>query len=211
VVVGFQLAWQPHAFAAGSSPGALARLAVDARRILVGVAAAVAFLALLAPEVLETVGGSAYRDALPALGLSLIGALATALYLVTSLPSALARRMIDLGIASTVGVAISVIANAALATRWGAAGTATALLLSPLTAAGIAYALGSRRLVLPIRWGGLSLTMLLVTFTTLVATLPSGAAPLWIRVLLGVVVLLVLTAEGTLGEVLRYVQQRARR
>ncbi len=211
VVVGFQLAWQPHAFAGGSSPGALARLALDARRILVGVAASVAFLALLAPEVLETVGGSAYRDALPAVGVSLIGALAMALYLVTSLPSALARRMIDLGIASTVGVAISVTANAALATRWGAVGTATALVLSPLIAAGIAYALGSRHLALPIRWARVSLTMLLVTFVTLVATLPPGAAPLWIRMVLGAVVLLALSAEGTLGEVLRYVQQRARR
>lgn len=211
VVVGFQLAWQPHAFAGGTSPPALSRLALEARRILIGVAATVAFLALLAPELLRILGGSAYDDALSAVGVSLIGALAAALYLVTSLPSALARRMSDLGIASMVGVATSVAANAVLASRWGAVGTAAALLMSPLIAAFVVYALGSRHLALPIRWAHLSLTLGLVMLVTLVATLPPGGAPVGMRLMLGVVVLLVLSAEGTLGDVFRYVQHRARR
>jgi O-antigen/teichoic acid export membrane protein len=210
-VVGFQLAWQPYAFGGGSSPAALARLALDAHRFLVGVAAAVAFLALVAPEVLATAGGSAYGDALAAVGVSLIGALAGALYLVTSMPSALARRMSDLGIASIIGVTLSVIANVALAIRWGASGTAVALMLSPLVAAVIAHGLGSRRLVMPIRWGRIVAMLGLAVAVALVATVPPGGAPLGIRLALAAVVVLALRAEGTLGQALRYAWHRSRR
>lgn len=210
-VVGFQLAWQPHAFAGGTSQAALSRLALDGRRFLVGVAAAVAFLALAAPEVLATLGGPGYGDALAAVGVSLVGALAAALYLVTSMPSALARRMSDLGIASTAGVVVSVAANAALVVEWGAFGTAVALMLGPLTAAVTAYGLGSRHMVMPVQWARVVPMLVLVVAVALVATLPPDGPPLGIRLLMGAVVILALSTEGTLGEVLRYMRRRVRR
>lgn len=210
IVLGFQLAWQPHAFAAGSSPAALAKLGADARRILVGAAAAAVILALIAPEVLATAGGRAYLGALPAVGISLVGAVASAMYLVTSLPSSLARRMGDLGAATTVGVAISVLANWLLAPLWGAAGTATALVISPTVAAAMALYLGSKRLVLPIPWGRVLFGVVLLVSVTLIATLPSSPPPPWTRVLLGVLVVLALVAEGSLVEGLKFAWTKVR-
>lgn len=208
-VAGFQLAWQPHAFAGGSSPSALARLALDSRRILIGVAGLVGCLGLLAPEIVAVAGGSAYVDAIPAVGVSLVGAFAGALYLVTSMPSALARRMGDLGVASTVGVVVSVGANSLLAPSWGAAGTATALALSPVVAAITAHRYGSKRVVVPIRWTRLLPVLGLVAAVTMLATIPEGGLPRELRILLGALVLITLVTEGTLGEVVRYIRGRA--
>src|SRR5439155_27154857 len=95
VVTGFQLAWPPRAFALGTSDAARRRLAIDAQWVVAIVGSAVITLAVASPDVVVFVAGPAYSQAVPALGFSLTFILAEALFLVASLPSAVAKATRD--------------------------------------------------------------------------------------------------------------------
>jgi O-antigen/teichoic acid export membrane protein len=203
IVGGFQLAWQPHSYAAGTAPAALAALAVDSRRILIAVAASIVALALVSPEVVQLAGGDAYVEALPVIGASLVGVFAMAMYVVTSTASALARRMGDLGIALVVGVAISILLNLLLARPYGAIGTATAMAIGPLSASFVVFALGASRVRIPIRWFSITPVLLILMSTTIIATAVPGGPAAWLRLLMGGACAVVLAREGTLRDAIR--------
>ena len=103
VVLGFQLAWQPAAFADSTQHGGLQRIAVDGRRIMVGVAATAVGIAVISPELIRIASGSVYLAALPALGYALVFTIAFAGYHVATMPSAIsAQNERYLGISAVV-------------------------------------------------------------------------------------------------------------
>jgi hypothetical protein len=186
----------------------LATLAVDARRILVGITGLVTLIGLLAPEILVVAGGGRYIDALPAVGVSLVGVFGSGAYLVASMPSALARRMGDLGFASAVGVVVSLAVNAVLARPLGATGTAMALAVGPLLSAVLVYTLGSRYMALPMKWLPLLPVLAVLIAATMLVTLPPGGLPREVRILIALLAIGVLVGEGTLLEAVNYFRRR---
>ena len=162
-VVGYQLAWQPQAYAAGTSPTARATTGLTGRRIIVTVAACTVVIASLAPELVPLVSGTGYEPAVPLVGLASLVQLATAISLVCSMPSALARRMRDLGVAGVAGVGASILLNFALTPAAGPAGSLVALALGQLVGAGVAWRLGSRHVNLCIPWQRMSVVVVVAT------------------------------------------------
>lgn len=207
VVMGFQLAWHPLAFGMGQAPDALRRIADDGRRIMVGVALTVVPLGLVSPELLRIVSGEAYEPALPALGLSLVAAVATGLYTVATMPSAISQKMRDLGVSATIGGIVTIAANLVAAPLAGSGGTAAAMVLGQLAAVAVAIILARGRAPVPLAWGRISTISALATVVVLLATLPPGGASILVRAALGVVFVVVLAAEGSLGELARFVRQ----
>lgn len=210
VVAGFQLAWYPHAFAMGSSQVALDRLAVEARRIVVGVAAIATLVALAAPAIVVLATGSGYQASVAVVGFSLLGVVANATFLVASLPRAMAMTMGAIGAASLVGIVVGVIANFLLAPAMGAQGTAFAISLGPVIATSVLMIAGGRGPILRIPIRRLGLTVGSLGFIIIVATHTSASeSPVATACLAGATVG-VLVAEGTLLDGMRYLTRRWR-
>jgi O-antigen/teichoic acid export membrane protein len=199
VVTGFQLAWLPQAFAQGASPAGLARIAVDARRIVVTVCVAIVPMAVFAPELLRLVAGPAYRDALGAIGFSLVTTIGLALFVVAGMPSSLSRTMRDLGIAGTVGALAGVALNVGFARQWGAAGTSAALAAGQFIGVGLLLMMGRRRAAVPLDWKMITLTAGAGVVASLSCTLPSDLA-LVPRLVVGALFTLVLVLDGSARE-----------
>ncbi|MCZ7630155.1 MAG: hypothetical protein M5U19_14415 [Microthrixaceae bacterium] len=153
VVLGFQLAWQPAAFSLGEGRAALQQVATDGRRIMAGVAGSVVAVALSSPELVVLAGGRQYSPALPAVGLSLVFALGYAAYHTATLPSAISRRMRDLGLAAVLAAAIGITLNLWLSGMWGATGTAAAIAVGQVGAAAVGFLLARARAPVPYPWG----------------------------------------------------------
>jgi O-antigen/teichoic acid export membrane protein len=202
VVSGFQLAWQPRAFALGTGPLARQRILADGRRIIVTISSAVITIALLTPEAVRVIAGRAYLKALPAVSFALVAALAMGVYLVVSTPSAVVKAMGDLGRSAGVAVVVTVLANLALASRFGAAGTAAAMALGQVLGVATAVAFARRRDSTLPRWGRAAL----IAGSAALVALVSGTSPgrgVALRAGMGFAFLALLWREGALGEALR--------
>ena len=210
VLVGFQLGWIPHAYARGTTPAALVDTGLDARRIIVLVAVSIVTVGVVSPELLTVVAGTAFAQALPSIGLSLVATLGTALFLVTSMASLLDKRMGIVSLATMLGVAAALVANLALARAFGSAGTAGALAIGQLVAAGLAAWFGRDVLRLPVPWRRVLLVVGVAIVGVLLATLPSGGASPGARILVALVFTAVAVAEGTVVDLARISVQRLR-
>jgi len=152
LVVGFQLAWLPRSFALGTSPAAVARIALDGRRIALAVSGLVVTIAFVAPTLVVALSGDAYADAVAAVGPALAVQLAHTLFIVSSMPSSMGLTMGNIGLAGTSGVAVSLIANTLLAGRLGAPATAASMALGHGVAALVLVVLGRSVLPVPFDW-----------------------------------------------------------
>jgi O-antigen/teichoic acid export membrane protein len=199
VVTAAQLAWQPRAYRAGASDEALAVLAVEAREITLVLGVLVAALGFFAPEAIVILGGGPYADALPAIGISLCGTLAGGLFVVASLPSALAKRTGDIATATLGGVAATVGIGVVLAPAFGAIGTACAVALGQVLAALIASWRGASRYRVPFEWGRMLALTAIAGSIVLASTLQADTPPV-LRILLVVVAATLLVVEGTARE-----------
>ena len=208
VVLGFQMAWQPAAFSLGDDEGALGKVAQDGRRIMVGVAASVVAVALASPELVLLAGGRGYLPSLPAVGLSLVFALAYAAYHTGTLPSAISRRMRDLGTAAVVAALVGVLMNLWMASAWGATGTAAAIAVGQTAGAAVGVALARYRAPVPYPWARILSVTLAACALACAVTFPSGGATLPWRILLMSLFGLVLWVEGSLPEALRLARTR---
>jgi O-antigen/teichoic acid export membrane protein len=199
VVVGFQTAWQPRAFADGADePAALQRIADDGRRILAAVALAVVGLAVASPELVRLAAGERFDAALPAVGLSLVFALGLAAYHVVTMPSALSRRMRDLSVAAAVAAGVGIVLNLWWAPMGGSGATAAAVAVGQFAGVGVGIALARHQAPVPYAWGPMAAITAAAAAAALLATLPDGGAPLLLRVVVATVVgLLVLGAPST--------------
>jgi O-antigen/teichoic acid export membrane protein len=177
-IAGFQLAWEPHAYRLGVSVSGRAKLAADARRALIALAAIVVGLALVAREGLLLVSGEAYLGALPTLGLCLVGALAGGLFVITSTPSALATAMGDIGRASLVGIGVGLVTTVVLTAPFGAAGAACGIAIGQLTMALAVARLGRHRPTLPIPWPQVGAVIAGAGLIALAATTLDASVPL---------------------------------
>lgn len=203
VVLGFQLAWQPAAFADSTRRGGLQRIAVDGRRIMVGVAATAVAIAVVSPELIRLASGSVYLAALPALGYALVFTLAFAGYHVATMPSAISARMRDLGISAVVAALTGVLLCLWWSTRWGGAGAAAAVAVGQLVGTGLAFGLGRLRAPVPFQWPRILAVCAAAAGISLAATLPSDGAAPWVRALLAAGFLAVVGWDGALGELWR--------
>lgn len=207
-IIAAQLAWQPHAYRLGSSAQALAQLAIEGRRIIVTVALLVVVLITVVPEVIAIVGGDRYAPAGPATYLALGAALASCLYLVTTLPSAMARATSDLAWSAVAGIVASIALNLVLVSRLGATGTAAAMLGGQIVAVAVAWA-RARHHPRPEFWSpGVALVIgagMAVAIGSAIAWEP----PLWSRVALALGMVIVLWFEGTLPGALRAAKLRS--
>ena len=182
VVTGFQLALPPRAFALGTSEAARRRLAIDARWVVALVEVAVLVLAVSSPELVVLVAGSPYAGAVPALGFCLVFILAEALFLVASLPSAMAKATVDLALATGSGVVVALVGNYLVAPIWHSTGTAAALAVGQLVGFIVVRQLGVRRLPLLIDWLRLGLVAGVIGIASL--TMLVSAAPLVARIVI---------------------------
>jgi O-antigen/teichoic acid export membrane protein len=210
VVAAAQLAWHPHAYRLGTSDAAVRRLALEGRHIVVALVACVAVLGLFADEVLLVLGGAAYLDAAPVVGVFLLSVLAVGLFMVASLASVIERRTGDIGRAVVAGVGVAVLANLLVAPRVGAVGTAAAIALGQSVSLVIAMTLGRRRLSIPFAWRPILALVALASAVLLAATV-LGPLPIGIRLVLALGLAAALIAEGTLPAWLGSVGQRRRR
>jgi O-antigen/teichoic acid export membrane protein len=210
VVAAAQLAWHPHAYRLGTSDPAVRQLAAEGRQIVVALVTCVAVLGLFAEEVLLVLGGSAYLDAAPAVGVFLCSVLAVGLFGVASLASVIQRSTGDVGRAVVVGVAVAIVASVVIAPRAGAVGTAAAISLGQLVSLIIVATLGRRRLLIPFAWrriiGLAALTAAVVLVVNVMGPLAVG-----LRLLLAFGLGAALLAEGTLRAWLGNVRYRLRR
>lgn len=211
VVLGFQMAWQPAAFALGEGRLALEKVAADGRRIMVGVAVSVAAVAVVSPELVLIAGGRPYLPALPAVGLSLVFALAYAGYHTGTLPSAISRRMRDLGVAAVVAAAVGIVLNLWLAGVWGATGTAAAVAVGQIAGAAAGVLLARMRAPVPYPWGRILSVSAAAATVACAATFPTGGASVSWRIVLFCGFLAVLWREGSLSEGVRAVVVLVRR
>ncbi len=203
VILGFQLAWQPRAFADSTQDGGLQRIAVDGRRIMVGVAATAVGIAVVSPELVRLASGSVYLAALPALGFALVFTIAFAGYHVATMPSAISSRMLDLGVSAAVAATTGVLLCLWWSNRWGGAGAAAAVAGGQLVGTGLAFALGRLRAPVPFQWSKILVVCGAAVGVALAATVPSDGAAPWIRTLLAAGFLAVVAWDGSLGELLR--------
>src|SRR5678816_4286643 len=132
--------------ALGTGAASRKRIGIEGRRIVAIVAVLVTGLAGISPELVTVVAGGGYADALPALGLSLVGVVASALFLIASLPSLLTKHMNDVGLAVGFGVTVALVMNLVLARPFGSTGTAASVTAGQLASVALAAALGWRRL-----------------------------------------------------------------
>jgi O-antigen/teichoic acid export membrane protein len=206
VVVGFRLAWQPRAYALGTSAPARIRLATDARWIVATVCAAVTVIAVASPEVVELAAGRQYASALPPLAFSLVTVLLGSLDLVASLPSAMARAMQDLAMASVANAAVALACNLLLAANLHGTGTAIAVAAGELVEVVILVRLGKRRLPLPVDWVRLGGLVAVVSLSVVV--LLAISAPLPARLAVGGLTLSIVAWSVPLRQALRQLTAR---
>jgi O-antigen/teichoic acid export membrane protein len=193
LVVGFQIAWQPRAFAGGERDlDALRRVAADGHRIMVVVGAGVVILAVGSPELVRLAAGPGFAAALPAVGLSLVFALGLAAYHVVTMPSALSRRMRDLGLAASVAAAVGVALNCWWSPAWGSAGTAGAVAVGQFAGVAVGLHLARSQAPVPYEMTRLVLVVLGAAGAVLIATVPDGGAPVGVRLTLLILTLLAL-------------------
>jgi len=193
VVTAFALAWPPRAYSLGTSVAARARLAADARWIVAMMCAAVILVAMVSPEVLVLTTGRAYSGALSPLGFCLIAVLMDALFLVASLPSALAKATQDLALAIGAAVITGIIGNLALAPVWHSTGTAAAVAAGELVGVVVVRRLAMRRLPLPVNWLRVGILSAVTAFAA-EALLASGASPA-VRFLVGAATLVLIASS----------------
>lgn len=208
VVTGFQLAWQPQAFALGDSSAARVRTGANARRILASVSILVALLGFSAPDLVPLISGKLYAGATQAIGPLLIASLGAALFLVLSMPSAIARSMRDLGLAGTIGALSGVGLNVLLSPSLGATGTAISLAAGQLLSCAVLVVVGRRHPQLAIPWRPLAGLMIAAGLVATLCTGPPGGAAIGFRSL-GLIAFLCLAAwEGTMVDAIVYVRNR---
>jgi O-antigen/teichoic acid export membrane protein len=200
---GFQLAWQPHAFALGSGPEGRVHTGRNARRILVAITLLFSLTAFLTRDLVLIISGGAYSDAIRVVGPLLIAGLGAALFMVLSMPSALDRSLRDIGLAGSVGAMSGVVLNLALAGPWGAMGTAVALAAGQLLGCFVLARLGRRHVQLVIPWARLAVLMSAAAVVAVLSTQGIGA-PLGLRAVLFLGVLGIGLWEGTLLEAFRF-------
>lgn len=200
VVLGFQAAWQPRAFATAAAGEPTDELAEDGRRILVTAGVLVALVAIVTPELVHVLAGSAYDAAIPAVGLCLVFAVAFAGFHVASMPSAMAHRMRDLGLATAIGTLLGIGLNVWWAGAHGSTGTAAAVAIGQAVAFAIAVALGRRARVVAFAWGRIAVVLAAVVGVVLAATLPDGGAAPVVRLALGSALAAGLWIEGSLKD-----------
>jgi O-antigen/teichoic acid export membrane protein len=203
IVSGFQLAWQPRAFSLGTSAAAYRSIVSDGRKIAITVSAGAVSIGLFGPEAVDIVAGRRYERALPAVGFALIAALGTGVYLVVSTPSAVAKAMGDLGRSSAIAVAVGVAANFALASRFGATGTAAAMALGQFCGILTAVFLARRRDPTLPRWGRVGAIASMASLIVLLASAPVGRSVL-ARLSLGILFVAALWQEGAIGDALAF-------
>jgi O-antigen/teichoic acid export membrane protein len=187
---GFRLAWLPRAYALGTGPAALVRLASDARWIVAIVCTVVTLLALASPAIVELAAGPQYLAALPPLGFYLVAVLLGALALVASLPSAVAMATQDLAMASIANVAVALGCNLALAAPLQATGTAIAFAAGEVAETLLLVRFGMRRLPMPVDWlrlGGVVAAVGLCVVALLVVDIPLPSRVAVSGIALGVV------------------------
>jgi O-antigen/teichoic acid export membrane protein len=202
LVIAAQLAWQPHAYRLGTSAEALAGLAVEGRRIIVAVALIVVVLVEVVPEAIALVGGDRYAPAGPATCLALGAALANSLYVVTTLPSAMARATSDLAWSAIAGICASIALNVMLVASLGATGTAAAMLGGQIAAVAVAWA-RARRHPRATVWTRRLLVVVAAAMAVAIGSAIVWEPPIWARLALGIGMLIVLWVEGTLPVALR--------
>jgi O-antigen/teichoic acid export membrane protein len=183
IVTSFQLAWQPHAFSLGTGPAARARVESDGRRIVIVVAIVVVGIAALAPELVGLVAGDAYIRAVPALRMSLIATIGTALFLVASVPRLVSRQTKSVGLALGLGVAVGIGANMLLAPLFGATGTAGAVAAGQMVGALAVGDRSSRRASSDAGARWTAAIVLLAVATVLAFTLLLPSLPFPVRLL----------------------------
>ena len=197
VVSAAQLAWQPHAYELARMPDAKGQLGIEARQILVAVAACVGLLGLACPEVVVLIGGPQFEASRPAVAVALLGVAAAAFFLVTSLPSAVGRATPQIALATSIGVVTAVAANVLFAPRLGAVGAAIAITSGQFVAVAAVVVVGRRFSQLPVQWAR-------VAFAVLLSSIAIGVglvASLEWRLLVAAVLLVALWYEGTIKEI----------
>ncbi|MEO6317246.1 MAG: oligosaccharide flippase family protein, partial [Acidimicrobiales bacterium] len=177
VHTGFQLAWQPRAYAISARPGGRRRLGDDAASITVILAAVTVALACTSPELLRVLAGHRYDDALGAVGLGLLVPLATLAFTIATTPLVIANRLRAMGLAAAVAALVSLATTTLLAADHGAAGAMVALSVGQLTGAVLALRMTrgetSTLQFGAWRWCLLALTAAIVAVTV---TVPGGGA-----------------------------------
>jgi O-antigen/teichoic acid export membrane protein len=186
VVAAVQLAWLPRTYALGTSPMAVRRIRTEGIAIVGAIAALVLLVGLAGPEAVAVVAGEPYRAALPALGLALVGVLATGAYTIASIASAIERRTSDLGLATGAAAIVSVVVTLLLVGTLRSSGAAAGVAAGQLVAAVVVARLGIRRLDLQFPWARLALG--LTAAGLIVVAVLAWSAPVAVRVLVGVVV-----------------------
>ena len=197
VVSAAQLAWQPHAYELARTPDTKGQLGVEARQILVAMAACVGLLGLACPEVVALIGGPQFEEARPAVAVALVGVAAAAFFLVASLPSAVGRATPQIALATSIGVVGAVAANVFLAPQFGAVGTAIAITSGQCVAVVAVVVLGRRFSQLPVQWAR-------VAFVVLMSSIAIGVglvASLEWRLLVAAGLLVAYWFEGTFKEI----------
>lgn len=195
VVVGFQLAWQPHAFSLGLGADARAEIGRDGRRILILVSTVVAAVAVIAPEAIIFLSGERYVGAIQIVGFALVLQVATAAVMVASMPSAMAKSMGNIGIASVVGVTVGVGCTIILAPLIGGIGAAISMAIGQATAASVVWYLG-KALVLQVMWPRCLVVMGASAIVAVASTAAIGESVV-ARLLLLAVFLITVAWEGT--------------
>lgn len=192
-VAGFKLAWQPRAFATGTSDAARSQIARDGERILAVLALVVGVVAALGPSLVHVLAGPEFAPSSRVIGPLLIAAMSAGIVLVASTPSALVKRMRDIGFAEGFGAIVAITANLVLAPRFAALGTAVAIAAGQ-TVASLLVGLAARRLkLLPIRWRRVAI---LWAATAAVALIPTIATEPSLIVQIGSVASIVVVALG---------------
>ena len=201
-VAATQLAWQPHAYRLGTSTATLAQLAREGRRIVVAIALVVVVLLAFLPEIVALIGGSRYAPAGPAAALALGATLGACLYVVSTLPIAMARATTQLAWSAIVGVAVAIVANLVLVQSYGSAGTAGAMLIGQVVAAAAAAAF-ARRHPRPPGLGAGVYAIVVATFALAIGSAVAWEPPLWSRMGLLALMVVLVWLEGTLPAAVR--------
>ena len=156
------------------------------------VAAGVVALATFSPELIIIVSGAAYTDALPAVGLSLVFALGFAAFQVVTMPSAISRRMRNLGLAAAIAACSGIWLNLWWAPAHGSTGTAAAIAVGQFAGVGAGIALAREHAPVPYQWGRMVFVTAVAAAYSCAITLPGGVTAVAGRGLLAVVVILLL-------------------
>jgi O-antigen/teichoic acid export membrane protein len=207
VVAGFQLAWQPHAYEIAAEGGDLRRIGTEAVRIVASVAGVTAAIALISPELVRLVSGPAFAPAVRAVGGCLVAVLGSAVFLAAVMPSAVARNMKKVGLATGTISCASVLGVVILSPALGAFGAALATALGQIVGVVVAYACGRNDAPLGLHWLRMTLLWIASGAVALAATSDTVLSQPASRVALGLAFAVFLAAEGSLGLAWRFAKQ----